>query len=109
MNAKQTFWRALSPEEKKALADRLETSVAYLSQVFNAHRKPGNLLAKRLVAESQGALGLADLLPELFGPVQGLGDRRGKRQSAGTAEGVGAVTPGSGSNAATATDAEDAA
>jgi hypothetical protein len=36
-------------------------------------------------------------------------NRRGKRQSAGTAEGVGAVTPGSGSNAVTATDAEDAA
>jgi transcriptional regulator with XRE-family HTH domain len=33
-------WQRFSPQEKKALAKQLRTSVNYLSQVANGHRKP---------------------------------------------------------------------
>lgn len=33
-------WQKYSPEQKRALAKQLKTSVNYLSQVANGHRKP---------------------------------------------------------------------
>lgn len=38
-------WRILSPEGKQALATKLHTSQAYLSQIAHGHRRP----SKRLV------------------------------------------------------------
>ena len=37
----KSVFSALSPEEKKHLATKADTSVAYLSQIANGHRKAG--------------------------------------------------------------------
>jgi transcriptional regulator with XRE-family HTH domain len=34
------YWRSLSPEGKKALAERVHTSIPYLSQIAHGHRIP---------------------------------------------------------------------
>lgn len=42
--AKKTFkniWVSLDSEEKQSLADELETTVPYLSQLAHGHRQPG--------------------------------------------------------------------
>lgn len=62
-----TYWEELSPDEKKELAKRCDTSVAYLSQVFHGHRKAGWRFAQRLSAETKGAVTCGELRPEIFG------------------------------------------
>lgn len=46
----QSFYTSLSKDEKKALADRAETSVAYLYQLAQGYRKPGIDVMTRLKA-----------------------------------------------------------
>lgn len=41
-------WQELSPEGKKALAERLDTSFAYLSMLANGHRCPSPRFAELL-------------------------------------------------------------
>jgi hypothetical protein len=38
------FWGAMRPAEKQALADQLETSKVYMSQIAHGHRKPSKFL-----------------------------------------------------------------
>jgi len=38
----QDLWTSLSPEEKRQLAEKADTSVAYLSQIAGGHRRAGN-------------------------------------------------------------------
>jgi len=45
----KSHWVGLSPEEKKLLAEKAETSVAYLSQVANKHRNAGWKTIRKLV------------------------------------------------------------
>lgn len=35
------LWSSLSPDEKRSLAEKADTSVAYLSQVAHGHRRAG--------------------------------------------------------------------
>lgn len=41
MNTFIQIWRALNPAEKMELAERMQTSTAYLSQIANGHRNAG--------------------------------------------------------------------
>ncbi|MCP1675477.1 DNA-binding transcriptional regulator YdaS (Cro superfamily) [Natronocella acetinitrilica] len=65
MYAIKHYWGNLSPVEKKDLASKCETSVAYLSQVFNGHRQAGPRFAQRLARESGGSVTAAQLRPDL--------------------------------------------
>ncbi len=44
----QTYWERLDADEKRMLAAKAETSVAYLSQVAHGHRRAGAGLIERL-------------------------------------------------------------
>ena len=44
----ERFWRSQNANEKKELAESVETSVNYLSQIFHGHRKAGAAFALRL-------------------------------------------------------------
>lgn len=47
------LWRSKSHEEKVELADKLDTSYVYLSQIANGHRKPGKHFRRELMRETK--------------------------------------------------------
>lgn len=46
------YWKALDPKQKEELAERCNTSVAYLSQIANGDRDPSLALAAQLASET---------------------------------------------------------
>lgn len=52
MNTFKAYWVALSAPEKNDLANRLETSVNYLTQVAHGHRKTGKHLMRLMCFET---------------------------------------------------------
>lgn len=65
------FMKARGEGETEALAIRAGTTLAYFKQIAYRHRRPSADLAKRLAAESDGAMHAADLvLVDLKEPVQ---------------------------------------
>jgi hypothetical protein len=61
----QAFYDTLSKDEKKALADRADTSVDYLYQLAQGYRKPGMSICSRLKA-ADGRITDAMLRPDLY-------------------------------------------
>jgi len=51
MEELKTLWRQLSRTEKAEMANHLETSPAYLSQLAYGHRSPGRHFKRALEAE----------------------------------------------------------
>jgi len=48
------LWRDMPNEERDKMADALETSPAYLSQIAYGHRNPGNSLRRLLLEYIEG-------------------------------------------------------
>lgn len=46
-----SVWESMDAENKRALAESLETSVPYLSQLAHGYRSPGKHLAKAIEIE----------------------------------------------------------
>lgn len=65
-----SYWQNLSADDKRALADRCETSVAYLSQVFNEHRQASHKFARKLAAATGNAVTKEQLRPDIFDPPE---------------------------------------
>ncbi len=63
----KTYFSGLSSEEKKLLASRLKTSVAYLSQIANQHRSASHKLSRRIEFETDGNVTHQELRPDIFG------------------------------------------
>lgn len=59
------FWRALDGAEKKKLAEAAGTSVAYLSQVVNGHRRCPATLAVEFEKASGGKVRAEDCCPDV--------------------------------------------
>lgn len=57
------YYSGLSKPEREALAKRVGTSPAYLSQIAHGHRRPGNSLTLALLRECPGVTPS----PESFG------------------------------------------
>ncbi len=60
-------WQALSPSQKQALAERMDSSVTYLSMLANGHRCPSSRFAELLASatgcgpfEFSGCMGMID-------------------------------------------------
>jgi hypothetical protein len=68
MNLKQ-YLSGLTADERKELAERADTSTAYLVQLSGGHRLPSPDMAKKLVAASEEKLTLADLRPDIWSDV----------------------------------------
>ena len=51
MEQLKTLWRQLNHAEKQELADALNTSIAYLSQLAYGYRKPGKHLRRFIELE----------------------------------------------------------
>lgn len=49
VNEFKQFWAGLKPKEKSELAEKADTSVAYLFQVANGHRRAGHKTIGNLV------------------------------------------------------------
>lgn len=64
----QEFIRATSPEQREALAAKVEISSKYLFQISGGHRKPSVKLARRLV-EADSRLTLSELRPDIWGAL----------------------------------------
>ena len=56
------FMKARGDAEVEALAMRCGTTLAYFKQIAYRHRRPSVDLARKLAAESGGALDAADLV-----------------------------------------------
>lgn len=69
------YWKNLAPEAKKAFAEKLETSPAYLSQVANGHRNGSPAFAIAIERETGGAVTRAEIRPDIFG-VDTFSERR---------------------------------
>lgn len=65
-NTFRNFYDALSKDEREALADRADTSVAYLSQIAYEHRKAGASVSARLKS-ADNRITDAMLRPDLYG------------------------------------------
>jgi DNA-binding transcriptional regulator YdaS (Cro superfamily) len=65
------YFAALDPHEKRALASRLGTSVAYLSQIAYRHRRAGFKLAQDIEAETGQRVTCQNLRPDIWGPPPG--------------------------------------
>lgn len=111
------FIERLDAEALEAYAERAGTTSGYV-RAHIASRPPRKIprraLMRALWLATDGAVSWREFLAHFYGPEpiqieEDQHDRRAGRPSAGASEGAGAVTPGGGSNAATATDAEDAA
>jgi len=57
----QSYYRDLTAQEKRDLAEALQTSVAYLSQLANGHRKAGVKILSRITDATGGKLAWTDL------------------------------------------------
>lgn len=64
MNLKN-YLSGLSPEQKKELADHFGTSVEYLSQLANGHRKAGPKFLAGIERATAGQVTQAELRPDL--------------------------------------------
>lgn len=58
------YYTALSPDGKRALARRLKTSVAYLSQLATGHRKAGLKYLLLISRATDGAVTPIELRPD---------------------------------------------
>ena len=61
----QTHWQNLDADGKRALAEALDTSVAYLSQLANGHRQSSQQMALRIERMTQNQVTRYDLRPDL--------------------------------------------
>jgi len=62
----KTYLKNLTREEKVSLAEKANTSVAYLSQLANGHRKAGLKTVIALENASDGALTREAIRPDLY-------------------------------------------
>ena len=51
MNELLQIWQGLTPSAKQQLANQLDTSTAYLSQLAHGHRNPGKHFERSLALE----------------------------------------------------------
>jgi len=58
------YWSSLVPEKKKALAVKLKTSVARLSNIFNGHIQAGPAFAKEIQRQTRGKVSKRALRPD---------------------------------------------
>lgn len=59
----KTYWLDLLPENKKSLADDLNTSVAYLSQIAHGHRNAGANILLNIEAVTKGEITPMEIRP----------------------------------------------
>jgi len=65
-NTFRNFYEALTSDERMDLAERADTSVAYLSQIAHGHRKAGASFSARLKS-ADNRITDAMLRPDLYG------------------------------------------
>lgn len=65
MNLKQ-YYDSLNKEGKQEFANRLNTSVAYLSQLANGHRNAGTPILLRIDKASEGNVSPQELRADLY-------------------------------------------
>jgi len=65
MNMKK-YYQSLSHEQKLELADACNTSVVYLSQIANSHRRAGIKTIIAIEKATEGQVTGADLRPDLY-------------------------------------------
>jgi DNA-binding transcriptional regulator YdaS (Cro superfamily) len=58
---------SLSPKERSEFAERASTSLAYLSQLANGHRKAGLKTVHAIEVASNGVVTGSDLRPDVYG------------------------------------------
>lgn len=62
----KTYLNETSSDEIEALVKRLDTSEAYLKQIASGFRQAGPKFAKRIEAETSGAVTKAELRPDIY-------------------------------------------
>lgn len=61
-------WLSKTPQDQREMvAEKAETTVAYLWQLSGGHRKASLEMAKRLQVATDGALTIEGLRPDIFG------------------------------------------
>lgn len=63
----QTWLSKTPQEQRETVAEKAETTVAYLWQLSGGHRKASLEMAKRLQVATEGALTIEGLRPDIFG------------------------------------------
>lgn len=61
------YYKSLSAEDKKDLADRMNTSLAYLSQLANGHRKAGAKILLQIESSTGGLVSAVEMRDEASG------------------------------------------
>ena len=70
MNLK-TYLQDMTVDQKRSFAQKADTSVAYLSQLANGHRRAGIRACRSIEMATCGVVKMADLRPDLFGEAGG--------------------------------------
>jgi DNA-binding transcriptional regulator YdaS (Cro superfamily) len=66
MNKFHTYFLSLGKTEREQLANRLATSVAYLSLLSRGHRRAGVKITARIERATNGEILPVDLRPDLY-------------------------------------------
>ena len=61
------YWTSLSAEEKKRLAESINTSVNQLSQNINGHKRMGQARATALHKLTSGKISRVEMRPDIWG------------------------------------------
>ncbi len=62
----KTYLSACTRQEKATLVEKLNTSLAYLSQLANGHRKAGASILLKIELATSGKVTPQDLRPDLY-------------------------------------------
>ncbi|MFM0503925.1 transcriptional regulator [Paraburkholderia caffeinilytica] len=65
MNTFHAYFKSLSKDERKAIADQVGTSVAYLWQIAYEQRRCAESMAIEIEKASKGAVRVEDLRPDV--------------------------------------------
>jgi len=65
----KTYWEGLDSAERRKLAKRAKTNMAYLSQLVHQHRRPSPEMAKTLCEATGNAVPLSKLRPDIWAAV----------------------------------------
>jgi len=65
-SAFKAYWKGLTPPQKRALADKVETSIGYLKQIAGGFSRPSLELARSIELASKRKVTRVSFRPEAY-------------------------------------------
>lgn len=66
MGGFKNYFNTLTPDQRKDLANKVDTTVGYLKQIAWAKKKPGAVMCNKLEQATDGKVTRESLRPDIF-------------------------------------------